>query len=104
MKSAGLTHATHGIHKVAPSFLMIDLDLRDFANAKDRLDRGLKKILETIDTLIHGYPSVLWTGNGYHIYQSVEVFILGEEERFARFIDPAGKNLPFKFMQFAGIK
>jgi hypothetical protein len=31
-------------------------------------------------------------------------FILGEEERFARFIDPAGKNLPFKFMQFAGIK
>jgi hypothetical protein len=90
-----------GINRVAPSFLMIDLDLRDFANASDRLDRGLKRVLGKIHTLIRGYPSVLWTGNGYHIYQPMEGFILEEEDRFARLVDPGGKDLTSKFMQFA---
>ena len=41
----------HGINRVAPSFIMIDLDLRDFANGRGSLDRGLKRIL--IEELIH---------------------------------------------------
>ncbi|MGN6631251.1 MAG: hypothetical protein ACTHKP_03300 [Nitrososphaeraceae archaeon] len=44
---------------------------------------------------------LLWTGNGYHIYQPMEGFILEEEERFARFADSVGKDLASKFMQFA---
>ena len=80
---------------------MIDLDFRDFANKKDRLDRRLKRIIRRIDTLTHGHPSVLWTGNGYHIYQPMEGFILEEEERFARLVNPAGKDLTSKFIQFA---
>ena len=80
----------HGINRVVPSFIMIDLDLRDFANVKDRLDRGLKRILRRIDKLTHGHPSVLWTGNGYHIYQPIDGFILEEEERFAILADPVG--------------
>ena len=48
-----------------------------------------------------GDPTVLWTRNGYHIYQSVAGFILEEEEVFAKFIDPNGKDLTTKFMQFA---
>jgi Primase X len=91
----------HGINRVAPSFLMIDLDLRDFTNIKHKLDRGLKRILHRIDTLMHGHPSVLWTGNGYHIYQPMDGFVLEEEEIFARFADPAGKDLTSRFMQFA---
>ena len=64
---------------------------RDFASMKDKLDRGLKRILHKIDMLIHGHPSILWTGNGYHIYQPMEGFVLEEEERFARLVDPAAK-------------
>ena len=79
---------------------MIDTDLKDFIS-KDKLDRALIRILKKIETSIHGHPTVLWTGNGYHIYQPVTGFILEEEEVFAKFIDPNGKDLTSKFMQFA---
>ena len=90
-----------GINRVAPSFVMIDLDLRDFDNSRDKLDRGLDKILRKISSVTHGHPTVLWTGNGYHIYQPMNGFILEEEERFARSKDPDGKDLTSKFIQFA---
>jgi hypothetical protein len=93
----------HGINRVSPSFIMIDLDLRGFANAKDKLDKGLKRILRRIDKLTRGHPSVLWTGNGYHIYQPVTGFILEQEERFASLADPAGKDLTSRFMQFVEV-
>lgn len=48
---------------------------------------------------MHGHPTVLWTGNGYHIYQPIEGFILEQEEIFAKFIDHNGKDLTSKFMQ-----
>ncbi|MFZ0325891.1 MAG: hypothetical protein WBQ25_03200 [Nitrososphaeraceae archaeon] len=91
----------HGINRVAPSFVMIDLDLRDFDNTKDKLYRGLNKILRNISAVIRGHPTVLWTGNGYHIYQPVDGFILEEEERFAKLVDPGEKELTSRFMQFA---
>jgi Primase X len=61
----------------------------------------LNRILKKIKTNLHGYPTVLWTGNGYHIYQTMQGFILEEEDVFAKFIDPNGKDLTSKFMQFA---
>ena len=91
----------HGINRVAPSFVMIDLDLRDFGNMKVNLDRGLNKILKRINARSRGYPTVLWTGNGYHIYRPMEGFILEEEERFARLKEPNGKDLTSNFIQFA---
>jgi hypothetical protein len=91
----------HGINRVAPSFVMIDIDLRDFDNSREKLDNGLNKILRKISTSMYGYPTVLWTGNGYHIYQPVSGFILEEEEVFAKFIDPNGKDLTTKLIQFA---
>ena len=91
-----------GINRTAPSFLMIDLDLKDFAS-KDKLDRAMHRVLKKIKTIMlgHGHPTVLWTGNGYHIYQPMEGFILEEEEVFAKFIEQNGKDLTSKFMQFA---
>jgi hypothetical protein len=80
---------------------MIDLDLRDFDNSKDKLDDGLNKILRKVRAAAHGYPTVLWTGNGYHIYQPMEGFILEEEDRFARLKESDGKDLTSEFMQFA---
>ena len=44
---------------------------------------------------------MLWTGNGYHIYQPVRGFILEEIDRFASLIDPNKKDLTSRFMQFA---
>ncbi len=90
-----------GINRVPPSFVMIDLDLRDFDNVQINLDKGLDKILKRIGALTRGYPTVLWTGNGYHIYQPMDGFILEEEDRFARLREPDGKDLTSKFMQFA---
>ena len=91
----------HGINRVAPSFVMMDLDLRDFDNSKYKLDRGLNKILGKLASVTRGHPTVLWTGNGYHIYQPMDGFILEEEERFARLREPDGKDLTSKFIQFA---
>jgi Primase X len=90
-----------GINRVAPSFVMIDLDLRDFDNSRGKLDRGLNKILRKISMATRGDPAVLWTGNGYHIYQPMNGFVLEEEDRFARLREPDGKDLTSKFMQFA---
>jgi len=79
---------------------MIDIDLKDFAT-KAKLDRAVNRILKRIESKMRGRPSVLCTGNGYHIYQTVEGFILEQEEVFAKFMDPNGKDLTSKFMQFA---
>ena len=45
MKIAGSTHILHlliimALIELAPSFLMIDIDLKGFCNSKDKLDRG----------------------------------------------------------------
>lgn len=90
-----------GINRVAPSFVMIDLDLRDFGNSRDKLDRRLNKILSRIGGVMRGHPTILWTGNGYHIYQPMDGFILEEEDRFAKLREPDGKDLTSKFMQFS---
>jgi len=79
---------------------VIDIDLKDFAS-KDKLDRALNRILKRIESKRHGHPAVLWTGNGYHIYQPMAGFIIEQEEVFTKYIDPFGKDLTTKFMQFA---
>jgi hypothetical protein len=90
----------NGINRTPPSFLMIDIDLKDFAS-NDKLDRALNRILKQIESKMRGHPTVLWIGNGHHIYQTVAGFILEAEEVFAKFLDPDGKDLTSKFMQFA---
>jgi hypothetical protein len=58
-----------------PSFLMIDIDLKDFVS-KDKIDRAMNRVLKRIKSKMRGYPKVLWTGNGYHTYQLLAGFIL----------------------------
>jgi hypothetical protein len=66
----------HGINRTPPSFIIIDLDLKDFGYSKDKLAAALNNALKRIKDILGGYPTVLWTGNGYHIYQPVEGFVL----------------------------
>lgn len=90
-----------GINLTAPSFIMIDLDLKDFQSQK-KLDKTLYKTLDKLNKVFRGaQPTVLWTGGGYHIYQPMCGFVLEEIDRFAYYIDPNKKDLTSRFMQFA---
>jgi hypothetical protein len=90
-----------GINFTAPSFIMIDLDLKDF-ESQETLDNTLRKTLNKINKVFHGaHPTVLWTGGGYHIYQPICGFVLEEIDRFACYIDRSKKELTSRFMQFA---
>ena len=64
---------------------MIDIDLKDFFSS-DKLDRAMNRILKKIETILHGHPTVLWTGNGYHIYQPMAGFILEETDIFEMYL------------------
>jgi hypothetical protein len=100
----------HGINRTPISFLMIDLDLKDFVRVGDSqnkeeekiLKKALNKTLENIKESIDGNPTVLWTGNGYHIYQPVSGgFILEQYETFYEFTKYFDKVLTSLFIQFA---
>ena len=95
----------HGINRTPISFLVVDLDLKDFSNEKKRgvtiLEKVLSKTLLKIKEAVGGNPTVLWTGNGYHIYQPVSGFILEEYETFYEFTKYLDKDLTSMFIQFA---
>ena len=93
----------HGINMTPISFLIVDLDLKDFGNLKKEklLERALNKALDKIKQSIGGNPTVLWTGNGYHIYQPVSGLLLEEYETFYEFTKYLDKDLTSLFIKFA---
>jgi hypothetical protein len=97
----------HGINRTPISFLMVDLDLKDFSGeplekkGKASLEKVLNKTLQKITESIRGNPTVLWTGNGFHLYQPVSGFILEEYETFYEFTKYFDKDLTSMFIQFA---
>jgi hypothetical protein len=65
---------------IVPNFLMIDLDKGRFARTlhayrEDALNDALFRVLARINERFHGdfHPTILWTGNGYHIYLPVQL-------------------------------
>ena len=114
-----------GINRTPISFLMVDLDLKDFGGRVEgggeyskkkeektslSLEKALNKASEKIKKekvegggggSIGGNPTVLWTGNGYHIYQPVSGLILEEYETFYEFTKYLDKDLTSMFIQFA---
>jgi hypothetical protein len=70
-----------GIQRYPPNFIFADLDSSTF-DSKDSLERTLSTTLGIIRSKINGTPTVLWTGNGYHIYQPIDAMILEEYEQF----------------------
>ncbi|MGC1134091.1 MAG: hypothetical protein WA941_14800 [Nitrososphaeraceae archaeon] len=92
-----------GINLVAPTFIMIDLDLSDLGT-EIALEKALKTTLMRIHQTFKTMPTVLWTGNGYHIYLPIKAFVLEEEEVFAKFQHQGNSNEPSlstKFMRYA---
>jgi hypothetical protein len=86
-----------GINRQAPRFIFIDLDRSTFDTEKAH-NKALTTTLENIRQKLGGHPTVLWSGNGYHIYQPVETPILEQEEIFSKFLHMKPSR---KLMQFA---
>jgi hypothetical protein len=60
-------------YQQAPNIIFIDLDLissdNNYEKDLEKLDKTLDKVLGNIESkLDRCRPTVLWTGNGYHIY------------------------------------
>src|SRR5215203_1531601 len=83
--------------KWRPELLLIDLDLSDFNNKESlqiALNKTLKNIREKLDNNAH--PTVLWSGNGYHVILPVYCPIeLERIQEFKEFHNPSEKFLRF---------
>jgi len=77
-------------------FVMLDLDLNNFKFSRQKLDRVLNKILLTLkkDAV---EPTVIWSGNGYHILIPIESLesTLEDMVEFSKFEEPSKKVLRF---------
>ncbi|KAA2280247.1 DNA primase noncatalytic subunit PriX [Candidatus Nitrosocosmicus sp. SS] len=85
------------------SLIMIDLDMEYF-DSREYLDKRLTKILNKLSQKFKGManPTVLWTGNGYHIYQPLNGIVFEEEQIFHNFLPYLNqKDLTTEFMRFA---
>ena len=56
-----------GIQRYPPNFIFADLDL-SLIRTEQSLEKTLSETLRIIRFKLNGSPTVLWTGNGYHIY------------------------------------
>lgn len=95
-------------NKTAATFIMVDLDLKNF-DSRIKLDNQLRKTLNKLNMTFrherfHGkaHPTVLWTGNGYHIYQPIEGIVFEEEKIFFDFLPYLeGRDMTTEFSRFA---
>jgi hypothetical protein len=78
-------------------FVMLDLDLNNFKSSRLKLDRALNKILSTLQNTYSIEPTVIWSGNGYHVLVPVESLelILEDIAEFSKFEEPSKKVLRF---------
>jgi hypothetical protein len=83
-----------GIQRYSPDFIFIDLDKKNFETEKG-FELALSKTLKNIKQNLDGYPTVLFTGSGYHIYQPLDAFILEEIDIFNEFENPSKQFLRF---------
>jgi Primase X len=84
-----------GINRQPPNFIFIDLDLSCFSSMEE-LDKVLGNVLKDIKMKFNGaQPTVIWSGNGYHIYLPIQAFILESESVFAEYEQPSKKFLRY---------
>jgi hypothetical protein len=70
--------------KTTGCFVMINLALQAVSHNKEKLDNILNKTLNKLSVKFYGesHPTVLWTGNGYHICQPLEGMIFENDKIF----------------------
>jgi hypothetical protein len=87
----------YGYGQTNPDLLFIDLDAANFAS-KRAFKLALTTTLNRIENEIGGYPTVLWSGRGYHLIQPIDCPRPLEENRELAAVEPRTSN---KFLQFA---
>jgi hypothetical protein len=71
-----------------PNFIFIDLDLANFDYSINRLDKAKNSTLRKM-AIMSCFPTVLWTGNGYHIYLPLQIPVLDNQQHiFSKEIFP----------------
>lgn len=90
-------NAFPAIDKPFPNFIFIDIDrTREIQNSS--LDEKLETTLCNIQKKLGGFPTVIWTGNGYHIYQPLDT----QQTRFEDISDFNFESSPDnRFLRFA---
>ena len=58
------------VPRYKPEFLFIDIDRNNFKTDRS-FENALYNTLKNIKEKLNGYPTILFTGGGYHIYQPV---------------------------------
>lgn len=76
------------INMQPPTLVMCDLDLVKF-RTEHLMFKALDQTVENIQNDIGGIPMILFTGNGYHVYQAINLPVLEQESMFARFDNPS---------------
>ena len=83
------------IQRYPPNFIFIDIDSASI-KSYNKLEKEFNLTISKIKSQLNGHPTILWTGNGYHIYQPIDALILEEFAEFADFENPS-----LKFIRFA---
>jgi hypothetical protein len=85
-----------GINRQVANFIFIDLDRSTFKTDKAHIS-ALTTTLENIKQKLAGNPrpTVLWSGNGYHIYLPVNAPVLEEFDIFAKFKSPSRRLMQY---------
>jgi hypothetical protein len=82
---------------ITPNLIMIDLDRCNFFESDKALESGLRKTLKRIKELLLGLkPTVIWSGNGYHIYIPIDAVVLEDIKEFSNI-----ECVSTKFLRFA---
>ena len=82
---------------IPPNFIMIDLDMCNFELDEDKLLHVLRQTLRKIKEILQlSRPTVIWSGNGYHIYIPMDAPIL---ENIVEFSDT--EQVSTRFIRFA---
>lgn len=82
------------INRTAPNLLFIDIDRSTFVSDAEHR-QALHTTLQNIKNELRGYPTVVWSGNGWHIVQPLDMPILEEIADFAQFENPSVKFLRY---------
>jgi hypothetical protein len=84
-----------GIQRYKPNFIFIDLDKNNFKSNRS-FELALSNTLKNIKEKLDGFPTVLDTGGGYHIYQPIYCpTALENVTEFQKFDKPSVQFLRF---------
>jgi hypothetical protein len=72
-----------GIVREAPNFVFIDLDIGNFDHDTKKLNLALRNTVKKIKEH-QSSPTILWTGNGYHLYLPISAIVLDQESIFSK--------------------